>query len=140
MADIKISRNITSNGTGSMGHDLRVDFIDNRAQVLAQLNENASRATLAVGTNAVKLILWQMRQGYGKPIRKTGDLQRDVNFEVVDSVTVNVGNSLEYAPYVHDGTRKMQGRPYIRDALMNRDNQRKLQRVYEQYLKQGFDK
>jgi hypothetical protein len=81
-----------------------------------------------------------MRQGYGKAIRDTGDLQRDVNYQVIDDVTVEVGNSLEYAPYVHDGTRKMAGRPYIQDALMSRDNQRKLQRVYEQYLKQGFGK
>lgn len=138
--DVEMNRTQTGNGTLGMGHDLRVDFIDNRAQVLAQLNENASRATLAVGTKAVNLILWQMRQGYGRPIRQTGDLQRDVNYEVVDDVTVNVGNSLEYAPFVHDGTRKMAGRPYIRDALMNRDNQHKLQRVYEQYLKQGFGK
>ena len=137
--DVEMNRTQPGNGTLGMGHDLRVDFIDNRAQVLAQLNENASRATLAVGTKAVNMILWQMRQGYGRPIRQTGDLQRDVNYEVVDDVTVNVGNSLEYAPFVHDGTRKMAGRPYIRDALTNRDNQRKLQRVYEQYLKQGFD-
>lgn len=137
---VEMGRAQTGNGTLDMNHDQRIEFLDNRNQVLAQLNSNASRATLAVGTKAVNLILWQMRQGYGDPIRKTGDLQRDVNFEVVDSVTVNVGNSLEYAPYVHDGTRKMQGRPYIRDALMSRDNQRKLQRVYEQYLKQGFDK
>lgn len=137
---VEMGRTQTGNGTLDMNHDQRVEFLDNRNQVLQQMNSNASRATLAVGTKAVNLILWQMRQGYGEPIRKTGDLQRDVNFEVVDSVTVNVGNSLEYAPYVHDGTRKMQGRPYIRDALMSRDNQRKLQRVYEQYLKQGFDK
>lgn len=137
---VEITRTQTGNGTLGMGHDLRVDFIDNRAQVLEQLNENASRATLAVGTKAVNLIVNQMQTGYSRPIRQTGDLQRDVNYEVVDDVTVNVGNSLEYAPFVHDGTRKMAGRPYIRDALMSRDNQRKLQRVYEQYLKQGFGK
>jgi HK97 gp10 family phage protein len=139
LTGVEITRTQTGNGTLGMGHDLRVDFIDNRAQVLAQLNENASRATLAVGTKAVGLIVNQMQTGYGRPIRQTGDLQRDVNYEVVDDVTVNVGNSLEYAPFVHDGTRKMGARPYIRDALMNSDNQRTLQRVYEEYLKQGFD-
>lgn len=137
---VEITRAQTGNGTLGMGHDLRVDFIDNRAQVLTQLNENASRATLAVGTKAVGLIVNQMQTGYGRPIRQTGDLQRDVNYEVVDDATVNVGNSLEYAPFVHDGTRKMGARPYIRDALMNGDNQRTLQRVYEEYLKQGFGK
>lgn len=138
--DVELGRAQTGNNTGSMGHKARVEFRDNRNQVLSQLNSNASRATLAVGTKAVNLILWQMRQGYGKAIRDTGDLQRDVNYQVIDDVTVEVGNSLEYAPYVHDGTRKMAGRPYIQDALMSRDNQRKLQRVYEQYLKQGFGK
>lgn len=103
---VEITRTQTGNGTLGMGHDLRVDFIDNRAQVLAQLNENASRATLAVGTKAVNLILWQMQHGYGKAIRDTGDLMRDLNYEVVDDVTVNVGNSLKYASFVHDGTRK----------------------------------
>lgn len=89
-----------------MNHDARAEFIDNRAQVLAQLNANASRAMLAVGTEAVGMIVKQMQTGYKTPIRQTGDLQRDVNYEVVDDVTVNVGNSLEDAPFVHDGTRK----------------------------------
>ena len=105
------------------------------------MNSNASRATLAVGTKAVNLILWQMRQGYGDPIRKTGDLQRDVSYLVHSAEKkVDVGNTLEYGPPVHEGTRKMEGRPYMRDALLNGKNQTEIKETYKQYLKQGFGK
>ena len=136
--EVSFGVNRTGNGTGAMTHKERVKFINNSKKILLQMDSNGGRAAHAVGVKAVNLILWQMRQGYGKPIRQTGDLQRDVSYQVVDRTTVDVGNTLEYAPFVHDGTSKMEGRPYIRDALLSRDNQRTLQRVYEQYLKQGF--
>ena len=138
MAKVRMKTAITGNGTGRMTHAQRVEFIDNSQKVLAQLNTNKPRAALAVGTKAVGMIVNQMQTGYGKPIRQTGDLQRDVSYEVVNDSTVNVGNTLEYAPFVHDGTSKMGARQYIRDALMNSNNQSTLQRVYEEYLKQGF--
>lgn len=137
MPDIIINK--TGNGTGKMTHADRVEFIDHSKEVLAQMNRNASAATMAVGIKAVNLILWQMRQGYGKPIRITGDLQRDVSFEVVDDKTVDVGNTLEYAVYVHEGTRKMDKRPYITDALNSRDNAEKIAKVYKEHLSEGFE-
>lgn len=139
MPDIIINK--TGNGTGKMKHAERVEFIDHSKEVLAQMNRNASAATMAAGIKAVNLILWQMRQGYGErsPIRITGDLQRDVSFEVVDDKTVNVGNTLEYAVYVHEGTRKMGERPYITDALNNRDNAEKIEKVYQKHLSEGFE-
>ena len=140
-ASVSMNRAQTSNGTLGMSHKDRVVFIDNSKEVLKQMNDNADRALNAVGIKAVNLILWQMRQGYGRPIRQTGDLQRDVSFAVhPDEKAVDVGNTLEYAPFVHDGTRKMQARPYISDALTSRENQRTVMRVYEQYLKRGFEK
>lgn len=137
MPDIIINQ--TGNNTGRMSHKDRVKFIDHSKEVLSQINQNASAATLAVGIKAVNLVLWQMRQGYGRPIRQTGDLQRDVSFEVVDDKTVNVGNTLEYAVYVHEGTRKMNKRPYITDALNSRNNMENLRKVYEEYLSEGFE-
>lgn len=140
-ASVSMNSSQTNNGTLGMTHEDRVVFIDHSKEILRQMNENSDRALNAVGIKAVNLILWQMRQGYGKPIRQTGDLQRDVSFAVdSEKKTVDVGNTLEYAPFVHDGTRKMQERPYISDALMSRENQRTVMRVYEQYLKRGFDK
>ena len=119
---------------------VKVTFEDNSGKVITQLDGNVPRALQAMGTKAVNLILWQMQQGFGKPIRQTGNLQHDVSYEVhPESNTVDVGNSLEYAPYVHEGTRKMAGRPYIRNALTGEDHQQQLRKVAEAYLKQGFD-
>ena len=94
MADIKISRNITGNGTGSMGHDLRVDFIDNRAQVLAQLNENASRATLAVGTNAVPLeIFAEMVKNCGNSFGFSSDIKYTQLHRIIKQINWVIENS-----------------------------------------------
>lgn len=105
-----------------------------------------------MGIKAVNLILYRMRQGYGKPIRQTGDLQRDVMYEVNDgNDSVEIGNTLEYAPFVHDGHAghavyikdvgwrvlpggHTPGRPYIRDALTGNDAAEKLRKVAEAYF------
>lgn len=113
---------------------------DNSAKVKSQMAANVVRALTAMGIKAVNLILHQMQRGYGKPIRKTGDLQRDVSYDVGRSGdnSVDVGNTLEYGPHVHEGTYKMKGRPYIRDALTGENAKQQLQKVGEAYLKQGF--
>ena len=113
-------------------------FIDNSAEVLAQLAKNKLVALNAMGMKGKELTLDNMQGGYAKPIWKTGALQRDVDYQVeyAGPDTVTIGNGLEYAPYVHDGTYKMAGRPYLRDALMNGKDD--LQAVAEKYLKQGF--
>lgn len=120
---------------------VKVTLTDNSDKVLAQLEGNKEAALNAMGIKAVNLILWQMRQGYGNPIRQTGDLQRDVSYEVNNSSpdTVDVGNTLKYGPYVHDGTYKMAARPYIRDALTGEDHKKQLQKVAEAALKTGFE-
>lgn len=71
-------------------------------------------------------------------IRDTGDLMRDVNYAVEASGTdtVDVGNSLEYAVFVHEGTSKLESRPYIKDAVM--DGKGDLRSILTAYLKQGF--
>lgn len=116
-------------------------FIDNSGKILTQLDGNVERALEAMGVKAVNLILYQMQRGYGKPIRQTGELQRDVNHDVNTAAqSVTVGNSKEYAPFVHEGTSKMEGRPYIRDALTGENHISQLRKVAEAYLKEGFDK
>lgn len=71
-------------------------------------------------------------------IRETGDLMRDVFYEVGHSGagTVDVGNSLEYGVFVHEGTSRLESRPYIRDALTN--GAENLQQVASAYLKMGM--
>ena len=50
----------------------------------------------------------------------TGRLRSSIGTSLVegaDGVEVRVGTDVEYAPYVHDGTRYFRGRPFLDDAL-----------------------
>lgn len=116
-----------------------VQMTDNSAAVKALLERNKKTALEAMGLKAVQLIVNNMEGGYGKPIRKTGDLMRDVQHKVGQSGenTVDVGNSLNYSRFVHEGTRRMAGRPYIVDAVQNGGQE--LQEIAAQYLKMGFE-
>jgi hypothetical protein len=103
------------------------------------MKANEAAVPNAVGIKAVGLIVRNMQSGYGKPIRKTGDLMRDVSFEQVDEKTVNVGNTLDYSLFVHEGTRKMGARHYITDAITSKTGIKALQETFEKYLKKGFE-
>lgn len=118
---------------------VKIKLTDNSRIVLQTMDGNIAAALEAMGIKGVNLVLWQMRQGYGKPIRITGDLQRDVQSEVdVGSKVVRIGNTLNYASYVHDGTSKMAGRPYILDGLSGAGHGKQLLQVAEEALKNGF--
>lgn len=116
-----------------------VHLSDHSESVKAQIRANATRAAQAVGIEAVGLTVKQMQGGYGKPIRQTGNLMRDVNYETESSGTktvVRIGNSLFYAPLVHEGTSRMSGRPYLKDAIQS--NLNRLLAVWQEYLGSGF--
>lgn len=133
----------------------RIQLSDHAEAVLTQMDANVERALTAMGIKAVGLIVRQMESGYTTPhknrahgttsdggthtaIRETGDLMRDVSYEVGNSGagTVDVGNSLEYGVFIHEGTSRLESRPYIRDALTNGSEE--LQRVASAYLKMGM--
>ena len=136
---------------------LQIQLNDNSETVLTQMDANVERALTAMGIKAVGLIIKQMESGYTTPhknrpkgnvpsdggthtaIRETGDLMRDVFYEVGHSGagTVDVGNSLEYGVFIHEGTSRLESRPYIRDALLN--GAEKLQQVAAAYLKMGMN-
>ena len=133
----------------------RIQLSDHAEAVLTQMDANVERALTAMGIKAVGLIVRQMESGYTTPhknrthgttsdvgthtaIRETGDLMRDVSYEVGNSGagTVDAGNSLEYGVFIHEGTSRLESRPYIRDALTN--GAEELQRVASAYLKMGM--
>lgn len=136
-----------------------VKVTDNSQLVQQQMRQNVKAALTAMGVTGVELVNRQMQSGYGKPIRDTGDLMRDVNFEVEASGpnTVDVGNSLDYAKWVHEGYNghpvfiesigefrvlpggHTAGRPYIRDALTGKNAEDALREVAMEQLKQGFE-
>lgn len=59
------------------------------------------------------------------PVR-TGTLRRDINSRV-DGNVAYVGNAVVYAPFVHNGTSRMPGRPYIQQGI--EDSQSQLERM-----------
>lgn len=118
---------------------MQVRFSDNSADILRQMRGNVRKLMTAWGQEGVGLTVEQMESGYGKPIRDTGNLMRDVSFAVENSGpdSVDVGNTLEYAPYVHDGTYKMAGRAYLRDGLIGGKD--RLREIAEEILPEGIE-
>lgn len=116
-----------------------VRITNNTDKIMAQFRLNMKAALQAIGVKAVNLTLQKMKSGYGRPIRKTGDLMRDVTYEVENGLadSVDVGNTLHYATFVHDGTRKMAGRPYLRDAIIG--GQAELEKVAAEQISKGLD-
>ena len=47
----------------------------------------------------------------------TGRLRASVNTKKCGSLCRSIGTSVEYAPYVEFGTRRMQAQPFLRPAL-----------------------
>lgn len=118
---------------------VKVNLKNNSKLLLSTLEGNIPAALAALAFRMRSLVLFQMRNGYRKPIWRTGDLQRDVQTEVSEGErSVTVGNTLYYAPYVHEGTYKMAGRPYIKDALSGDKAISQLRQVAEVYLRKGL--
>ncbi len=46
----------------------------------------------------------------------TGALKNSITHNV-DHNKVEIGTNVEYAPFVHDGTFKMEGRPFLQNAV-----------------------
>lgn len=88
------------------------------SEVKAKNGRNIKAALAAMGEAAVGATVKQMQSGYGKPIRKTGALMGDVSYDFASETSVAVGNTLNYGKYVHEGTYKMAGRPYLRDGVI----------------------
>lgn len=97
---------------------MSVTFKDNSPAVLAAMNRAKKKTLTALGQTAVEVTVDYMQSHYGKAIRITGDLMRDVNFRVREAdEKVDIGNSLSYSQVVHNGSAKMAGRPYLFDAI-----------------------
>lgn len=120
---------------------MRVKMTDNSEAVLRQLEANKKKALAAMGQTCVEIVQNQMQHGYRKPIRKTGTLIRDVQMAVENSGPdgVDVGNTVKYSIYVHEGTSKMKGRPYMKDSLLTTTASGKIESAAIPPLKEGFE-
>lgn len=57
------------------------------------------------------------RQAKARTPVDTGTLRRSVTHGLLSPTSGQVGTNVEYARFVHDGTRFMAGRPFLTDAL-----------------------
>lgn len=118
---------------------IRITMRDNSQDVLALMARNITAALTAMGIKAESLIIGQMLRGFGRPIRKTGTLIGDVNYEIhPETKSVDVGNSKTYAIFVHEGTSRMAARPYITNALTSGNGTEAIRSAAENALRQGF--
>lgn len=85
---------------------------------------------------ARQLIQDEIMSGYGDPIWDTGNLHGSIAYDEPSKNSIHVGTNVEYAGYVHDGTYKMQERPFIRSALAGA--QTALEQVAEQALRRSM--
>lgn len=107
-----------------------VRFVDHSDIVLRQMGQNIRAAADNLAELAVEAIQTKMLYGYkdvhGNPphteIVDTGALFDSVDAEVKrasqNGFTVQGGAGTSYAKYVHDGTYKLKGRPFVTDGLM----------------------
>ena len=79
---------------------------------LAQALPSAARA---MGEAAVQAVRAQMLTGYARPVYDTGALHADMRCRA-EGASVLVGNTLPYAPAVHNGTARAAARPYLPGA------------------------
>ena len=92
-------------------------LISHAAEITAHLERNAASALDSAGRTADALDLEQMQSGYGAPVKDTGALMDSIA-HAVEGDTVRIGSALPYAAYVHDGTSRMPGRPFLSDAIL----------------------
>ena len=105
-----------------------VKFKNNIPQFKKIFKKNTQDAVEAMAIEAHAGVQYMMLHGYNDlhPNRKgggfhteiydTGALFRDLRAEA-EGNEIHIGNTLDYSQYVHDGTWKLQGRPYITDGV-----------------------
>ena len=125
--------------------------------VMRTLEGNAENACKVVATIAQEAIQNKILYGYQIPHGKDGHTEIVDTGRLFDSITAEVekvsentwevaaGASSEagrmedvsYARYVHEGTEKLVGRPFVRDALMDEETQEKITNAFVDELKKG---
>lgn len=127
---------------------MAVKFIDNTAIVLRKMDANCSQAMQAVADVLVESVQGKMLYGYHTPhgnpphteIVDTGALFDSIEASPgkvsQNTYGVNVGTNLHYASYVHDGTYKLTGRPFIKDGVMEASDQ--VREVLSEIIPNGF--
>jgi HK97 gp10 family phage protein len=90
-----------------------------------------ARAVMMVEAEAKRLITY----GYYRKAVDTGRLRMSINGQIISSTATQsegkVGTIVYYAIYVHEGTKFMEERPFLVDALKNKQDEIKNMHVVE---------
>ena len=125
-----------------------VRFVDHSAVVLRKIGTNSKTAMDNVAEMLVEAVQEKILYGYkdvhGNPphteIVDTGKLFESITAEVKrdsqNAYSTPVGANTKYAKYVHDGTSKLKGRPFVRDGVMSR--QKEMQKILSEDLSHGL--
>lgn len=123
-------------------------FEDHSDIVLKKLAGNAKQAVELTGKLLVEKAQEKMMYGYHDPHGADGHTEIVDTGKLFDSMDSRaektsqnayeavVGSDVPYLKFVHEGTRKLKGRPFITDAMM--DNQDEIKQTMADALKQGF--
>lgn len=109
----------------------QVGLVDHSDYVIKQFQGALGDASKVIAGMAVEAVQSKMLYGYhdvhGLPdnphteILDTGTLFDSITASIVrvsqNTFTVSVGTTVPYAIYVHEGTSKLKGRPFITDAM-----------------------
>lgn len=134
---------------------IRWKMVSNIPVVLQKLDANITAANENFVETLVESVQNKMMYGYHTPHGSDGHTEILDTGALFDSITaeakkesqnlygVSVGVAqgavpAKYVQYVHDGTYKLEGRPFIADGAM--EAVEKLQETYAEYLPAGFGK
>lgn len=132
-----------------MASSANVVFKDYSAVVLSKMGTNSQTAMKNAGDLLVEAVQEKMLYGYkdvhGNPphteIVDTGRLFDSIEAQVKrdsqNAFSTEVGTVVPYTIYVHNGTSKLKGRPFITDGVMSA--QEELKKLLSSDLSSGFD-
>lgn len=107
--------------------------VDNTDEIIHASREAVTRALEAIGQQCVSHAKNELR--HTPPVRyDTGRLWNSISHYVSGDATY-VGTNVEYAIYVHEGTRKMDPNPFLKNAVVK--NKEEYKAIAEQHLKSG---
>lgn len=127
---------------------MAVRFEDHSTEVLRRVRGNLKNAAVDVGDIARDAVQMKMLYGYndvhGNPphteIVDTGRLFDSIEGQVkavnANVYQTSVGTDVPYAEYVHEGTSRLKGRPFITDGIL--DSRDEIQTAIREALRRGM--
>lgn len=107
-------------------------YTDNFAQARTQLNNLTVQGLIQVA-------LYVVGEAKRRCPVDTGYLRGSIGYAIVrtgNRTILRIYTNVEYAEFVHEGTRRMEGRPFIRDAIEQKQAQ--IFRIIGEALRRGL--